>query len=75
MNNLISLNLHCRSNSRSNHLNVYQSLSSGTSIASSDCSDEYDLALDNDSEDLFGDITASILNVIQDADLSGEFQT
>ncbi|OWF51926.1 protein FAM199X-B-like [Mizuhopecten yessoensis] len=51
----------------------HQNLSTGTSVASSDCSDEHDLYLDIDGdldEHLFGDITTSLLNIIQETDVS-----
>lgn len=54
-------------------LQVHQNLSTGTSVASSDCSDEHDLYLDIDAdlnEHLFGDISTSLLNIIQDTDVS-----
>ncbi|XP_060074513.1 protein FAM199X-B-like [Ylistrum balloti] len=54
-------------------LHSHQNLSTGTSAASSDCSDEHDLYLDIDAdlnEHLFGDISTSLLNIIQDTDVS-----
>ncbi|XP_033751401.1 protein FAM199X-B-like [Pecten maximus] len=54
-------------------LHSHQNLSTGTSAASSDCSDEHDLYLDIDgdlNEHLFGDISTSLLNIIQDTDVS-----
>lgn len=48
-----------------------QNPSTGTSIASSDCSDEHDLYIDGDVDDhLFGDISISLLNIIQDTEVS-----
>lgn len=46
--------------------------STGTSIASSECSDDLYLDLDGDTEaDLFGDLASSVLNIIQDIQESG----
>lgn len=42
-------------------------LSTGTSVASSDCSDDLYLDLDGDPDtDLFGDLASSVLNLLQD---------
>ena len=47
-------------------------LSTGTSVASSDCSEDLYLDLDGDPDtDLFGDLASSVLNLLQDIKESG----
>ncbi|XP_076114947.1 protein FAM199X-like isoform X2 [Mytilus galloprovincialis] len=52
---------------RVRQFNDYCNLSTGTSVASSECSDDLYLDVDADTEaDLFGDLASSVLSIIQD---------